>query len=439
MVKVKPILASAAALAMLAGVAACGNSNEAATDGDKASSDKVTLNIQTFNNFGYAKATDEKPGADLYAKYMEENPNVTIKETAAASSDDARATFNTNIPADSSSFDIYAVDVDWMPSIMAMPDKFYDLKEAVGSNDWPEWKEQAATTDDGKLIGAGTDIGPEGICYRSDLLDKAGIASDRDSVKEWLGGDDATWDDFFAAAKEYTDKSSLPFYDSMSGVYQGMINQIEYSYVDKDGKIIGPDNADVKKIYDQLTASQAESAHFSQWTDDWNAAFKADDGFVATLCPAWFVNNVKGNAGADFKGWDIADVFPGGGGNWGGSYLVVPQASKNAEEAAKLVAWLTAPEQQVATFKTASNYPSSPTAQKDPAVADKTDDFLNGAPVGEIFANRSNAITVVPFKGAQYFDIQTKMADALNRFDVEQSQSADEAWNQWLDDVKALS
>lgn len=375
----------------------------------------------------------------MWAAYEKEHPNVTIKETAAASSDDARATFNTAIQSGSGSFDIYAVDVDWMPSIMAIPDKFYDLKDATSGNDWSDWKVETATTEDGKLIGAGTDAGPEGICYRSDLLEKGGFASDRDSVAEWLGGDDATWDDFFAAAKEYTDKTGLPFYDSMSGVYQGMINQIEESYVKKDGTIIAQDNADVKKIYDQLTASQASSAHFSQWTDDWNAAFKADDGFAATLCPAWFVNNVKGNAGADFKGWDIADVFPGGGGNWGGSYSVVPEDSKVKEEAAKLAAWLTAPEQQVAVFSAASNYPSSPTAQKDEAVASKTDDFLNDAPVGEIFANRSDAISVVPFKGAQYFDIQTKMADALNRFDVEKSQSASEAWTQWLSDVKALS
>jgi cellobiose transport system substrate-binding protein len=109
------------------------------------------------------------------------------------------------------------------------------------------------------------------------------------------------------------------------------------------------------------------------------------------------------------------------------------------EEAAKLVAWLTAPEQQVAVFSAASNYPSSPTAQKDAKVADKKDAFLNNAPVGKIFADRSDAIKVVPYKGAQYFDIQTKLADALNRFDVDKSQSADQAWKQWTNDVKSLS
>ena len=32
---------------------------------------------------------------------------------------------------------------------------------------------------DGKLIGYGTDIGPEAICYRADLFKKAGLPTDR--------------------------------------------------------------------------------------------------------------------------------------------------------------------------------------------------------------------------------------------------------------------
>ncbi|MCI1936084.1 MAG: extracellular solute-binding protein [Bifidobacteriaceae bacterium] len=440
MMKLKPILASAAAIAMLVGMAACGGSDSNAGSSAKTdSNEKITIKIQTFNNPGFAKATDEKPGADLYSKYEKLHPNVTIQETAAASSDDARAAFNTAISAGSNAFDVYLTEIDWMPSIMAMPDKFYDLKDAAKDNDWLDWKSAEATTSDGKLIGAGTDAGPEGICYRSDLLKKGGFDTDRAAVAKWLGGDNATWDSYFKAGEEYTKKTGKPWYDSMSAVYQGMINQIEESYVKKDGTIIAQDNAEVKKIYDQLTSTQDISAHLSQWSDDWNAAFKSDDGFATTLCPAWLVNNIKGNAGADFKGWDIADVFPGGGGNWGGSYLVVPQDSKVKEEAAKFAAWLTAPEQQVAVFTTASNFPSSPTAQKDSDVANKTDEFLNNAPTGQIFTNRADAVKVVPFKGAQYFDIQTKMADALNRFDVDKSQSASESWKQWLTDVKSLS
>lgn len=434
--KFKPALASVTALAMIVGLGACGSSNSSS---DSSSADgKITIKVQTFNNPGFGKPTSERPGADLWAKYEKAHPNVKIEETAAASSDDARAAFNTAISTGSNAYDVYVAEVDWMPSLLAMPDKFVDLSSYTKDNDWVAWKSESATVD-GKLIGAGTDIGPEGICYRADLLEKAGFPSDRESVAEWLGGDDATWDSFFKAGKEYTEKTGLPWYDSMASNWQSMINQVEESYVSKDDKIIAADNAKIKDLYDQLTATKDMSAHLTQWSDDWNAAFKSDTGFATIQCPAWLINNIKGNTGEDFQGWDIADVFPGGGGNWGGSYLVVPESSPVKDEAAKLVAWLTEADQQVSVFTTANNYPSSEGAQASSDVSSKTDAYLNDAPTGKIFANRAKAYDIVPYKGSQYFDIQTKMVDALNRVNATQEQTPDQAWKQWLEDVKALS
>ncbi|HEY0118798.1 MAG TPA: hypothetical protein VGC04_08470 [Cellulomonas sp.] len=100
---------------------------------------------------------------------------------------------------------------------------------------------------------------------------------------------------------------------------------------------------------------------------------------------------------------------------------------------------MTAAQQQEAVFATAANYPSSPTAEATDAVTSKTEPFLNNAPVGTIFKDRAAAVTVVPYKGAQYFDIQTKMADALNRVDVDKSMNAADSWKQWTSDVASLS
>ena len=49
-------------------------------------------------------------------------------------------------------------------------------------------------------------------------------------------------------------------------------------------------------------------------------------------------------------------------GNWGGSFLAVPKAGKNTEEAAKLAAWLTAPEQQAKLFAKRGSFPSAQAA-----------------------------------------------------------------------------
>lgn len=172
---VKPLLASALTIAMLAGMGACGGGDNNNASGNNSGGEKV-IKVQTFNNPGFGAPTSERPGADLWKKFEAEHPGVKVEETAAASSEDARAAFNTAISTGSDAYDVYLTDVDWMPSLMAMPDKFVDLKGATKNNDWVDWKTEGATVD-GKLIGAGTDIGPEAICYRQDLLEKAGLPS----------------------------------------------------------------------------------------------------------------------------------------------------------------------------------------------------------------------------------------------------------------------
>lgn len=434
--RTKKIIAFLGSMVMLAGVSACGTNDPTAST---TSDGKTIIKIQTFNNYGYGKSTAERPGANLWAEYEKQNPNVKIEETVASSSDEARTAFNTAISSGSNAYDIYGVDISWMPSIRAMADKFTDLSSYTKNNSWPDWVRQGGESTDGKLIGAGTDIGPTALCYRSDLFEKAGLPTDREQVKELFGGDDATWDKFFEIGQSYTEKTGKPFIDSLSDISYVMKAQMEEVYVSKDDKVIAADT-DMKNMYDMLAKNVNISAGLSTWSDDWNAAFKAGDGFAVLTCPAWELNNVKGNSGEDFTGWDVADVTPGGAGaNQGESWLVVPESSPVKGEAAKLVAWLTAPEQQAKVFAAASNFPSSADAQKLDKVSGKLDEYFNNAPVGEIFANRAAAIKHVPYMNGQYYDIDTKFADALNRLDVTKEQSASQSWKQYEDDVKALS
>ena len=56
------------------------------------------------------------------------------------------------------------------------------------------WKGTAARTADGKVLGAGTDIGPEAICYRTDLFKAAGLPTDRTELAaKWSTWDRMTW------------------------------------------------------------------------------------------------------------------------------------------------------------------------------------------------------------------------------------------------------
>ena len=67
-----------------------------------------------------------------------------------------------------------------------------------------------------------------------------------------------------------------------------------------------------------------------------------------------------------------------------------------------------------------------------------TDEFFNDAPVGEILANRAEAIEVQPFKGPNYLLINVAIQDALNRVDVDGVDDPESSWEKFLDEVEAL-
>lgn len=427
----------AAALILLAG---CGGTGDADTEaqtgdsGDSGESGDITLTVATFNEFGYTE--------EMVAQFEDEHPGTTVELTTADTSEAARTNLTTKIAAGGEGLaDIEAIEVDWLPELMQYPDLFVDLSNADLEGRWLDWKVAQARTPEGKLLGYGTDIGPEAICYRQDLFADAGLASEPDEVAELLGGEDATWDTYFEVGREFVADSDAAWFDGAQPVYQGMVNQLDAPYADASSgdPLDLSSNTAVHEIYNQVLSAAVEddlSAGLEQWTSDWDSGFQ-NDAFATMLCPAWMTGAVEERAGG-LEGWNIADVFPGGGGNWGGSFLTVPASGTNTEAAAELAAWLTAPEQQTQAFKNAGTFPSQVEAQASEAVQSTTDSFFNEAPVGEIFTNRAEALDGVPYKGANYFAIHQAVQDAILRVDVSGDQDRDANWAGAVEAFNAL-
>jgi cellobiose transport system substrate-binding protein len=218
---------------------------------------------------------------------------------------------------------------------------------------------------------------------------------------------------------------------------QGILNQEEETLESKDGDVIATTNPVVKDAYDKvLDVSPDLSAHFVQWSDDWNAGF-ANGAFATMLCPSWMLGIIEGNA-PEVTGWDVANVFPNGGGNWGGSYLTVPAQGSHPKEAQELAAWLTSPETQLKSFVKTGNFPSQVEIQDSEELTSVTRPYFNNAPTGQIFSDRATAVTVAPFKSVKYFPVMSTLQDAITRVDVDKAQTADESWKQFESDVKAL-
>ena len=422
------LLATTAAATLALGACGGGSDENGGGDGEAGGGGgDITLSVATFNEFGYE---------DLLTEYEEQNPGVTVEHIKADTADNARAALRNSLGADSGAADVEAIEVDWVTEFQQYPDKFVDLSSEEVEGRWLDWKTEAVTLEDGMLLGYGTDIGPEAVCYRADLFEQAGMPTDREEVAELLEGD---WDTYFEVGQQFVDEMGIPWYDSAGALWQGMINQVEQPYETPEGEIIALDNPEVRELYDQVLAASVDdglSAGLGQWSADWASAFQGEE-FATMLCPAWMMGVIEGNA-EGVEGWDVANVFPGGGGNWGGSYLTVPAQGDHVEEATKLAAWLTAPEQQIKAFEAKGTFPSQQGALDSDTLAESSNAFFNDAPTGQIFAERAEAVTVTPFKGPRYFEINTAMADAITRVDVDKTDDPDSSWDKFAAAVEEL-
>jgi cellobiose transport system substrate-binding protein len=225
------------------------------------------------------------------------------------------------------------------------------------------------------------------------------------------------------------------WYDSAVLTWEAMRNQLIQAYYSNQDRYLGSENELLKKTWDLIVSGTADglSAKLPAWSDAWVNAFRTD-AFATIACPGWLLGVIQENAGTFGKGkWDVADVFPGGGGNWGGSYLTVPEQSQNQAEAAKLAAWLTAPEQQIKVFRKVGSFPSTTDAYDDNKVKEQVNPFFNNAPVGKIFINRARNVILKQHKGPRDGEVNQVFTEALARVD-EGKQKPDAAWAQALRD-----
>jgi len=302
-------------------------------------------------------------------------------------------------------------------------------------NQWLDWKWRQSVAPNGAQIGLGTDVGSLAICYRRDLFKKAGLPTSRAAVsKLW-----PTWQAYVATGKRFQKHApkGVSFFDSGSNVYNAMIGQLNPAYYNAKGKVVVGSNPKVKAAWAlTMKAVQAhESAGLAAFSNEWNTGYKKAT-FATVTCPAWMMGYIQGQAPKSKGKWDIAAV-PGGGGNWGGSFLTIPKQGSHPKDAYDLAKYLTSPASETYIFKQTGNLPSQPKLLKSKDVLAFKNPFFSNAPVGKIFG--TSAMKLKPqILGPHQGDIQTASTNAIQR--VEQhKQSPAKSWKQFLKDVKAVA
>ena len=370
------------------------------SDGDPAPG-HVTLTVDLFGSFGFEEA-------GLYDEYMKAHPGIVIKQSLTRQEGRYWQTLRTRLDAGSGLADIQGLAGDRLAGVVRRrADRFTDLR-ALGlggaARQSSPWQGAAATAADGRVLAAGTGSGPEAICYRGDLLRAAGLPARRDVLAaKW-----STWDGYLTLGRKYAARATPghAWTDSAESLFTAEMGQRRVRYTDEHGKPIHATNPAVRTAWKHAARLVGDrlSAGVPQNTAAWDKAVSA--GRVATvICPARMLGRIEDRAGDRYAGrWDVAPA-PGRSGDIGGSYLAIPKAAKHPKEAAALVEWLTAEQQQVRLFNRLGLFPSGQGAQAQVATAQ--DPYFNNAPIGQIFRQAASR-TPAPVPGAD--DVAVRQA-----------------------------
>ncbi len=335
--------------------------------------------------------------------------------------------------------DVHLIELDWWTEMMAVPEDWATLPAIDGR--WVDWKVTQGSVGDA-VKGYGTDIGPLAIAFDSQLLADAGLPSEPDAFAEFVGGENATWESFLEAGRQFTEASDAAWVDSMTTPMQAAINLLPAAFENPETGNAKPlaDNTEIHDLFMTFAnaAHEMVSAGIAIGNPDWGAGFQSRQ-WATVITPAWMAGIIAENA-AGIDGWRIADVFPEGGGNWGGSFFSVPATGDHVEWAVKLADYLTSAEAAVAWFNTTGQFPSQVEAMGDPAIAETENEFFGNQRVGAIYGQLAEAAgdaAAGGFRGVSFAGIQTLVMDGLRRVESG-AQTPEQAWESTVSEFNAL-
>lgn len=393
----------AGALGLSGLLAACGTAAPAGTDATAApagaAEGATTAPVQ--GNTAVTEITfwwwddNGKLWADAYAKV---NPQIKVNFVNTPFAD-AHDKLLTSFASGSGAPDVASIEIGRVGGFSAKGG-LSDLKAApfdgaALEKDMVKYKWTQGSTTDGRLVCMPWDIGPAGVWYRTDLMEQLGLPTEPEALEEMIGGKGHTWDDFLAFAKQVKDKSggkTALFADAGTDIYGAVYRQQGEGYAEGN-KILIEEKALRPFQLAARARKEAIDANIPWWGAEWAAGVK-DNAFAGMVIAAWMQGGLQRDQPQTAGKWRVIHA-PEANYNWGGSFVAIPEQSKNKEAAWEFVKWAVASaEGQNTMFKSSGVFPAYKPAWEDP-LYDAPVEFFGGQRAYRIWTEIADNIPAI--------------------------------------------
>jgi cellobiose transport system substrate-binding protein len=406
----RSLLAGAAGLGALAaagGLSACGSQTSI-------SSDPKELVLWYWNRSAdpklLAEAAKEIPGSDGYH----------------LRADVLGGTWDTKLRT-SLAGNAYIPDLTFINSNVSLyfpnENMFLDLND-LGAQDYKDeyfdWKWQLGVTPTNRFCFFPLDTGPTGFYYRADVVKKAGLDPDPESVGEAI----KTWDDYIEFGSKLKKNAGSFIEITANTIFGQYINASPERYFNKAGKplYMEPSNA-IKDAWNvAVKAIRAGVTGNQQNSTDQNAAWTSGKT-MGHIEAVWWAQ-ILADTAPDSKGkWRLASQ-PVRAGNSGGSFVCLPHTCKDPEAGFKFITWLNNAKNQATSFNDVQLFPSAIKSFELGTMKSSTGFFGNQDPLS--FFNK--AAQQVPTSFISTYETQAAYF-STEITNVEAGKNPDQAWD----------
>lgn len=329
------------------------------------------------------------PAADAaYASAMDgfkaKYPNIKVKFVMAGNSRESTDNLLTALAAGAGAPDVAQIEINQIDKFVKKGGLVNLLKAPYDAGkyqkDFVEYKWQQGTSPDGMLLAFPWDIGPISLFYQREVFKAAGLPSEPEKVREML----KTWDDFIKVGQQISKPNGPWMFNNANQIMYVTFARHDF-FDDNYNVAVDSPKALAALQYGQAARKAGIDAKVDNWTPEWQAMFP--QGKLATqLSGGWFGGFLKTRIDPTGAGkWGVVPIPGDPWQNWGGSFLAIPEQSKNKEAAWKFIEYMLADKTaQNNMFKAVDYFPSYKPAWDDP-MYHEADPYFGGQKTRELW------------------------------------------------------